>query len=374
MKIKSLVIFFSLFIIGAHEVNSNNIEINRLNPSLRKEIDSGLLNKAEEGVNTDLNSKQAQVNELIGKSNEANQFADSIKNTPTDSYASEGMKARDNKHNEIVKSMLEHPNNEHLEEDDPVFAVYDEIAKDPGKYISKDCKEEIGKAEGPAWKELKVKQKIVHTEYEKNLCEHLQNQYSCRSTLQLRCKNPYYISSQGFKILNINGGIPSNYTNGIWSLGWGDTRVFDGGRGTIFDYSIDFSVDDIQTVTNFILESIGYDDLVLIKLNNNYVYSGPYGGDKLEPAPSPNPLSFFDFHYVNIGSQVVAMEQWHWRAYNPNINLKPLLKSGTNTLNIRLVVGGRGGLSIRMRVETKSCAEKDWVQSWEETCTHIAVP
>ncbi|MCC2646644.1 MAG: hypothetical protein K0R02_709 [Rickettsiaceae bacterium] len=239
-----------------------------------------------------------------------------------------------------------------------------------------DCYEEAGKNKNRGLPYLKIKKKetIEDTVYDKVLCERLKNKYDCRSTLQLKCKNPNYVSSQSFKILSVNGGIPTNYTNGVWALGWGDTRVFDGGRGAIFDYSIDFSINDLQTVTNFVLESIGYDDLVLIKLNNNYVYSGPFGGDKLEPAPSPYPSSFFDFNYVNIGSQVVSMEQWHWRGYNPNINLKPFLKSGNNTLTIRLAVGGRGGLFIKMKVDTKTCAEHDWVQSWEETCSHITAP
>jgi hypothetical protein len=349
----------------------NKVELERLNPSLRKHIGSEIQSKVEAEINTNIGSKQNEVNNLVGKAGEAEKFRQSMQEKDPDSFANHGLNELDKEHNEVLKSLLAHPNIEKIEEDDPIFTVYDKVSKDPTKYVSKKCKQVIGETGGPSWKELKVKKTIINTKYEKNICEHLQNQYHCRSTLKLKCTKPYYTSSQGFKIQSIFGGISSNYTNGIWTLGWSDTMILYGGKGAIYDYNIDFSLEDLQSIDNFLLESIIYDDLVLVKLNNNNVYSGPFGGDRLILQKR---WFFSRYHDVFTGSTVATIEQGRLHAHNSSIDLKPLLKSGNNTLSIRLAVGGRGGLLMKIRAETKACEEKDWVQSWEETCSHIAVP
>jgi hypothetical protein len=371
MKLKILaIISLNLLVQSAF---GESLEMHKLNPSLRQHIDPNIQSSVENGINTDLTDKNNKFNDVFGKTNEANGFVDSMKNIEPNNFTNEGLKERDKEHNTVVKSIIENPNIHKLEANDPVFSIYDEITKDPTKYISDDCKQIIGETKGPAWKELKVKKKIVNTEYEQNLCESLQNQYSCKKTLNLHCRNLSAQAAPKLDVTNVTGISPlisNSFGGGIWTFRWagGPNK----GRSPLYGTNFDFTIDDVNAVHSFVLEEIWFDDFILVKINDTTVYSGPYERDILKLFEGTWG-DFKDRRKNNMAGYLLSKEKkitW-WRRL-PHVNLAPYLRNGANTLSIR--VGQGWGLDARIKYNLKACAPNDWVENWEETCTHIAVP
>lgn len=101
-------------------------------------------------------------------------------------------------------------------------------------------------------------------------------------------------------------------------------------------YSLSFHLDDVNHVEEFVHEYSGADDRTQVIINGTMTHN-----------------------YPNRGCE--------WARYNrssPNKNLKPYLKKGTNTLEIRIIVGGRGEGDGRFRFKYKKCIEfsDEWVQ------------
>jgi hypothetical protein len=225
-----------------------------------------------------------------------------------------------------------------------------------------DCKTEKGntKEEPQYYMDIK-KETVKNTIYNKTICEELKNQYTCHDTLMLKCNQviakPSYISLGGTNLPILEQRI------GYARFGSYDSHWINGGRGTSYDYYVSFNVVNPENIQYFTLGSINYDDFVLITINGHYIWSGPMGGQVLDFAAHNVPFGFRRVIIDHSGNHHSA-ENNTWFHASLNLNLKPYLKSGANTLNIRLIVGGKGGLLFDLHMADREC--NHWSETWDE--------
>lgn len=92
-----------------------------------------------------------------------------------------------------------------------------------------------------------------------------------------------------------NGGIVPGSTQGdmrVWfgASGGGEYTLefgtfadnYWGGWGAVYDRSLTFNINNKDGITKFALINAAFDDWIMVKVNGNLAYVGPYGGDRLE--------------------------------------------------------------------------------------------
>ena len=101
-------------------------------------------------------------------------------------------------------------------------------------------------------------------------------------------------------------------------------------------YSLSFHLDDVNQVEEFVHEYSGADDRTQVIINGTMVHNYPSWGCELNG----------------------------YRSSSPNKDLKPYLKAGTNTLEIRVIIGGGGRGDGRFSFKYKNCVEfnDEWIQ------------
>ncbi|MCE1021185.1 hypothetical protein LU640_26860 [Pseudomonas monteilii] len=131
-------------------------------------------------------------------------------------------------------------------------------------------------------------------------------------------------------------------------------------KAGMYDRSLEFKVKDPNQLSEFVLASISFDDYIIIKLNGNFIYSGPVGGTSLEIVNGK----------VDVGDGVLRrLDLERNNTVKPNINLVPYLVSGTNRLETRTAVGGTGETYITINARmlcNGPCTEK-----WTDQCSAL---
>lgn len=124
------------------------------------------------------------------------------------------------------------------------------------------------------------------------------------------------------------------------------------GYGAIYDRTLTFDIRDVDLITKFVLTRADFDDWLLVKVNGTVVYVGPYGGDRLEVTTYQScmpDLGCIDFAQVQYCATCFGWAEletsWHFAL---NIDLKPYLRDGSNTIFTRTVVGGYGESAIQI--------------------------
>lgn len=124
------------------------------------------------------------------------------------------------------------------------------------------------------------------------------------------------------------------------------------GYGAIYDRTLTFDIRDVDLITKFVLTRATFDDWLLVKVNGTVVYVGPYGGDRLE-------VTIHESCWSDLGCISYAQVQYcatcfghaelstSWN-FALNIDLKPYLREGSNTIFTRTVVGGEGESAIQI--------------------------
>lgn len=224
------------------------------------------------------------------------------------------------------------------------------------KDIGVDCRTVKGNEIREPKYVIELDQQVVQdTVYDKYICEELRNIYTCKDTLSVRCSS---FSSKPLKITASNININHTGDGGMW-VGWPACNSFWGGWGQIYHYEIKFNIEDPNNVAEFFLTHLSYDDYVLFKLNGNHVWSGPFGGHRLE----------LHSHTVIIddSGRGFGAENDTWYTPSLNLNLKTHLKKGENVFNVTLVVGGHGSVIFYLKATEKDCAQ--WQEERNETCS-----
>lgn len=139
-----------------------------------------------------------------------------------------------------------------------------------------------------------------------------------------------------------------------------------GGSCAVYDRSTRFSIDDVAMVKEFRLFEVGFDDWQLIEVNGHLVAVGPYGGDRLEVEGRR-----VRYSASNTGACELSRS---WR-YGVNVDIRPYLQNGSNTIRMKVIVAGNGEGYMRFSVKRFCDCPDRGTDTYETTCERpIAAP
>jgi hypothetical protein len=127
-----------------------------------------------------------------------------------------------------------------------------------------------------------------------------------------------------------------------------------------------FTVKNLEKVQSVILERILFDDYVMVKINDKLVYHGPDsepGEDRIELVV-PGRWGVITTNGKNKKS-CERSTNWDRR---PNIDLKPFLKEGDNTISITIATAGHGNAQLWIKTTQHCC--KAWEVIRETKCEY----
>lgn len=148
--------------------------------------------------------------------------------------------------------------------------------------------------------------------------------------------------------------------NGNYSLYLGTVGDnYWGGYGAVYDRSMSFNISNKDLFTRFTLAGAWFDDWLMVQVNGAVAYVGPYGGDRLWVVNVPVPYwgddggSYYALQ-VQYGPNSFGSPELstNW-GIGLNIDLRPYLRAGQNTIFMRTIVAGRGEGNIR--IDAQSC-------------------
>ncbi len=231
-----------------------------------------------------------------------------------------------------------------------------------------------------------------------------------------------------------NGGIVPGSTQGdmrVWFGLWGGgTYAMEFGTfgddywrgwGAIYDRTLTFNIANKDSITQFTLQNASFDDWLWVKINNNTVYVGPYGGDRLE-IYSPPPV--FESSSTRVCKEVYDDWGTSWICYDNrwdelgysnqtsyqsctavaggwnctpsdyrtgmvqycatcfrgpelktswniglNVDLRPYLTNGSNTIWMRTIVAGAGEGAIR--ILARMACPRNCYDNWDNQCQNL---
>lgn len=190
------------------------------------------------------------------------------------------------------------------------------------------------------------------TKYEEKSCSVSGHQdtinFTCKRQLNVSCSNP-------------NAGQPNPFTDADFTksgdpgMGWGSSgNTFWYGHTTnnrsgsckFYENTIQFYISDLSTVPEFVLEQVIYDDWLFVWVNGEVGFQA-VGGTY---------YAGFDLGWKFPGTY--SCEHKSIRSYNINVDAKPKLKVGWNTISIRNLVGGGGNAYLKFRgVRIHGCTQ-----------------
>lgn len=132
------------------------------------------------------------------------------------------------------------------------------------------------------------------------------------------------------------------------------------GYGEIFDRNLTFEIRDLNLITKFTLSRAAYDDWLLVKINGQTVYVGPKGGDRLEKV-SRGRVWQIQYCATCYGNPELNTS-WN---FGLDVDLRPYLVNGMNTLFMRTVVAGRGEGAIQ--ITTRQQCPRNCRDQWDNS-------
>ena len=136
-----------------------------------------------------------------------------------------------------------------------------------------------------------------------------------------------------------------------------------GGSCDTYDRVTEFEIKNKDKITEFLLTDVGFDDYLWIKLNDQTIYVGPDGGSHVEVVGS----GWFRQVFNGYGNSYCERKT-NWHRGNLNIDLRPYLKEGLNTLFMRVIVAGAGEGWLKIRAKQHCC--RDWDIIWKDNCRY----
>ena len=242
----------------------------------------------------------------------------------------------------------------------------------------------------------------------------------CHKKLSVSCKSPTDgCDATGVQLASISSdmswSVSKSSGNSYITLG----TIADNYWGTgIYDRTTTFNISKISDVSLFKIDHAWFDDWLWVKVNGTTVYVGPYGGTKLDTDIysqrctdeycwstdiktgawlAANGYSKYGSSYRK--SVQTCSNEWGWNyctdtwtyydqtsgrvcytdtacggwelstSWNINldINIRPYLREGSNTIWMRTVVAGGGEGAIRM--VTRQYCPPDCTDTWTDGCS-----
>jgi hypothetical protein len=243
-------------------------------------------------------------------------------------------------------------------ETDPLIVGSQEVIDNPGS------------VPGASEQECRVETVVTPGTYTTEYCTetYTLEETSCSRVLTVAC-DP---ESDGCDV----GGIVPNSWNGdmatsfraagdgnyILQFGTIADNYWQGNRynGAVYNRTLTFTIRDVDLISKFMLSRASFDDWLLVKVNGTVVWVGPYGGDRLKV------VSYGFFKRVQYCANCYGKPELStsWNKY-PNIDLRPYLKNGSNTIFTRTVVAGGGESAIR--ITTRQLCPRNCYDQWDDS-------
>lgn len=241
---------------------------------------------------------------------------------------------------------------------------------------------------------------------------------SCKRVLQVLCDAQRDGCDQGGIVPNSWAGdmatslTPDGSGNYILQFGTIANNYWSG-WGAVYDRHLSFSLQDVKLITRFALTRAAFDDWLMVKVNDQLVYVGPRGGDRLEIYSPPPVLetsgqrsctTYWDetgsgWQCVDAGSggNIVSYPSctavaggWSctpgdgqtgmvrycadcfsgpelktsW-ALGLDIDLRPHLRNGSNQIFMRTIVAGRGEGAVQLT--TRQLCPRNCREQWDNS-------
>ena len=261
----------------------------------------------------------------------------------------------------VSDSAINRPQFEFDRETDPLLTRSDAIQDDPDSIVG-SIEAEFSGCQSSAI--------TTPAEYSEEVCMEWRETalHTCSETLQLTCDRPVECDAGGIQLDTVQGDMSWNYTYPILTLGTISDNIW-GGQCAVYDRSTTFTIEDIDKVAEFTLIQAGFDDWIRITVNGTVVRVGPYGGDRLEVV-DVELWQGFTYKRVQYGETQLGncelSTSWNQTL---NIDIKPYLQTGENTIDMRVIVAGGGEGWMKFRA-TQYC-DCQWSETWESTCSGL---
>lgn len=295
------------------------------------------------------------------------------------------------------------PGCEKLAEHD-LFTRTDKLLKDPISQFEllkgEGCKEIEDKKRKGFYRSENVEEVTDKIE-ELRICEAPVLQINnCQKKLSVKCKQVIPCDYGGITKGSVSKGINFDANNGFLTIGtYGDNYLK--GECATFNSKVSFYLAKADLITVFRLMHVKFDDYVEIKCNGHIIYVGPDGGEYVEVKNQEVVEDVVREVQVPIygkgrrikgyrtirkkikekvsrqavynGSKYGRCErgtEWDSETILPrvNVDLKPYLRNGENTIEMKIIVGGQGEGWLKIEARQQCCANNEWESSWEEFC------
>jgi len=260
-----------------------------------------------------------------------------------------------------------------------LFKKAEEVYANPTemmKNLTADCKEVEDRSDWPT--KRKYKTKTIEIVEEKASCETPADNILCEKTLKLECEETQECSGHGIVLKSLAGDLKWEYVHPHLFLGTRGDNYWCG-TCSVFDRKVEFKVRNKHLIDEFKLIHASFDDYLWIKINDETVYVGPHGGDRLEMVSKTEKVMKCFFHcweeeQTSKGLTTDGKDLHGSCELNQNwqkgldIDLKSHLKEGDNNIWIRLVVSGCGEFHMQLRAKQQCCSKVK--ENWIKTCSN----
>ena len=204
-------------------------------------------------------------------------------------------------------------------------------------------------------------------EYAEEICTEWRESelHTCTERLELSCDRPVECDAGGIQLHTLRSDMRWDYTYPTLTLGTISDNIW-GGYCAIHDRTTMFTIEDINKVAEFTLVQAGFDDWIRITVNGTVVRIGPYGGDRLQVVDREI-LSGYTVQQVRYSATQYGSCELNtsWNQ-SLDIDIKPFLRTGENTIDMRVVVAGGGEGWMKFRA-TQYC-DCNWSERWVSSC------
>ena len=262
-----------------------------------------------------------------------------------------------------------------------IFVKADEINLDPVAAFEKmtrvGCKERESQQK-QQYKKVVKKEKITDTEIYEEVCEKPVEKINCEKTLNVSCEATEECQAGGIVKGSMDTGIDWEYNYPNLRLGTPGTYYLpncDGCCERIMSAS--FNLRDIQEIRTFSLKKVFLNNFLQVSVNGHVVYNN-LGGHKLQiinsgrhkfRSPYCSGRAQTSYYKVDGGNGIIEsciLNGCKESADYTNIDLKPYLREGRNTVEMQVVWSYGGHIHIEIEARQQCCTKL--TDKWEKRC------
>jgi hypothetical protein len=255
-----------------------------------------------------------------------------------------------------------------------MFQDADIFMKDPLSHmqtlLNGGCKE-LDNSKEKGFRKRNITETYTDLIEELRTCEAPITKFNCEKSLKVNCVRTVECDYGGIERDSVATDMTLDYSGGILTIGSIDDNNWDG-QCKVYDRPTTFRTKNVHLIKQFRLIKVGFDDHIEVSLNGHIVYVGPYGGSKLEVVEREHigrRGHVFKELTVNNGQKEEQCELGTSWVNDVNIDLKPFLREGENTLRIKVIVSNYGEGWVKIEAKQQCCPPENWAEEWLEDCS-----